>query len=43
MSNAGIIPCLRYRRAPEAIEWLCQAFGFGRVQEMRLWGHRRRT
>jgi uncharacterized glyoxalase superfamily protein PhnB len=25
---ANIIPCLRYRRAPEAIEWLCRAFGF---------------
>jgi uncharacterized glyoxalase superfamily protein PhnB len=26
--NAAIIPCLRYRKAPEAIEWLCRAFGF---------------
>ncbi len=25
---ANIIPCLRYRDAPRAIEWLCQAFGF---------------
>jgi uncharacterized glyoxalase superfamily protein PhnB len=23
-----IIPALRYRDAPKAIEWLCQAFGF---------------
>jgi len=23
-----IIPCLRYRDAPAAIEWLCNAFGF---------------
>ena len=23
-----IIPCLRYRDAPAAIEWLCKAFGF---------------
>ena len=23
-----IIPCLRYRDAPAAIEWLCRAFGF---------------
>ncbi len=26
--SASIIPCLRYRNAPEAIEWLCSAFGF---------------
>lgn len=26
--NATLIPCLRYRQAPEAIEWLCRAFGF---------------
>ena len=26
--SASIIPCLRYRNAPAAIEWLCQAFGF---------------
>ena len=28
--NGGstIIPALRYRDAPSAIEWLCQAFGF---------------
>ncbi len=25
---AVIIPCLRYRNAPAAIEWLCKAFGF---------------
>lgn len=24
----SIIPCLRYRNAPAAIEWLTQAFGF---------------
>jgi uncharacterized glyoxalase superfamily protein PhnB len=23
-----IIPCLRYRNAPAAVEWLCQVFGF---------------
>lgn len=29
MNNpATVIPCLRYRNAPEAIEWLCLAFGF---------------
>lgn len=33
MSNAAnttstIIPCLRYRDAPAAIDWLCRAFGF---------------
>jgi uncharacterized glyoxalase superfamily protein PhnB len=26
--SSTIIPCLRYRKAPAAIEWLCQAFGF---------------
>lgn len=31
-SNHGstIIPCLRYRDAHAAIDWLCQAFGFTR-------------
>ena len=23
-----VIPCLRYRDAPKAIEWLCSVFGF---------------
>lgn len=27
-SNGIIIPTMRYRKAPEAIEWLCNAFGF---------------
>ena len=27
-SQASVIPCLRYRDAPAAIEWLCKAFGF---------------
>jgi len=28
-SNASsIVPCLRYRDAPAAIDWLCRAFGF---------------
>ncbi len=32
-ANAGktvatIVPCLRYRNAPQAIDWLCGAFGF---------------
>jgi uncharacterized glyoxalase superfamily protein PhnB len=26
--TAAIIPVLRYKDAPAAIEWLCQAFGF---------------
>lgn len=26
--KATIIPCLRYRNAPAAIEWLCSTFGF---------------
>jgi len=29
-SGAVVIPCLRYRDAPRAIEWLCAAFGFDR-------------
>lgn len=28
--NTTIIPCLRYRDAPAAIEWLCRTFGFER-------------
>ena len=27
-ARSTIIPCLRYRDAPRAIEWLCSAFGF---------------
>ena len=27
-TRATVIPCLRYRNAPAAIEWLCAAFGF---------------
>ena len=27
-TTATIIPALRYRDAPAAIEWLCEAFGF---------------
>lgn len=29
--TATIIPCLHYRDAPAAIEWLCSAFGFERL------------
>jgi uncharacterized glyoxalase superfamily protein PhnB len=29
-TRATVIPCLRYRDAPAAIEWLCQVFGFER-------------
>ena len=29
-TTATIIPCLRYRNAPVAIDWLCQTFGFER-------------
>src|SRR5690606_41969332 len=29
-TGSTIIPCLRYRDAPAAIEWLCRAFGFER-------------
>ena len=28
--GSTIIPTLRYRDAPSAIEWLCQAFGFAK-------------
>ena len=28
MSRVTVIPCLRYRDAPAAIEWLCRVFGF---------------
>lgn len=27
-TRVTVIPCLRYRDAPAAIEWLCQTFGF---------------
>ena len=27
-SRSTLIPCLRYRNAPAAIEWLCSVFGF---------------
>ena len=27
-TTATTIPCLRYRDAPAAIDWLCKAFGF---------------
>ncbi|WP_243049363.1 VOC family protein [Dyella sp. RRB7] len=30
VSGSTIIPCLRYRDAHAAIEWLCKAFGFTR-------------
>ena len=29
-TTATIIPCLRYRNAPAAIDWLCETFGFER-------------
>jgi len=29
-TTATIIPCLAYRDAPAAIDWLCRAFGFRR-------------
>jgi uncharacterized glyoxalase superfamily protein PhnB len=28
MGNSSIMPTMLYRNAPEAIEWLCRAFGF---------------
>lgn len=27
-TRATVVPCLRYRNAPAAIDWLCTAFGF---------------
>lgn len=27
-TRANVIPCLRYRDAPAAIDWLCKHFGF---------------
>ena len=29
-NRATVVPCLRYRDAPKAIEWLCSVFGFER-------------
>jgi uncharacterized glyoxalase superfamily protein PhnB len=29
-TTATVIPCLRYRNAPAAIDWLCETFGFER-------------
>lgn len=31
MANSTIIPCLQYRNAYIAIDWLCEAFGFHRL------------
>jgi uncharacterized glyoxalase superfamily protein PhnB len=28
LTRSTIIPCLRYRNAPAAIDWLCRVFGF---------------
>ena len=29
-TRATVVPCLRYRDAPKAIDWLCSVFGFER-------------
>ena len=29
-TKSTVVPCLRYRDAPAAIDWLCRAFGFER-------------
>ena len=29
-TRATVIPCLRYRNAPAAIDWLCSTFGFAK-------------
>jgi uncharacterized glyoxalase superfamily protein PhnB len=28
LQKTSVVPCLRYRDAPAAIEWLCRVFGF---------------
>ncbi|HEX7441145.1 MAG TPA: hypothetical protein VF319_13720 [Caldimonas sp.] len=30
MQKSSVIPALRYRDAPAAIDWLCRVFGFER-------------
>ena len=30
MANSTIMPTMRYKNAPAAIDWLCQVFGFAR-------------
>jgi len=30
VATPTVIPCLRYRNAPAAIDWLCKVFGFER-------------
>jgi uncharacterized glyoxalase superfamily protein PhnB len=30
-TRATVVPCLRYRDAPKAIEWLCLVFGFEKL------------
>ena len=32
LTKATVIPCLRYRDAPAAIEWLCNTLGFEKHQ-----------
>ena len=41
-SRSTVIPALRYRNAPAAIDWLCNVFGFTRhaVYDRRRWNHR---
>lgn len=33
-NGASLVPCLRYRDAPAAIDWLCEHFGFERHLEV---------
>jgi len=30
-TRSTLVPCVRYRNAPLAIEWLCKAFGFEKL------------
>jgi hypothetical protein len=44
-TKATVMPCLRYRNASAAIEWLCKAFGFEKhlVVPGEGWKHRARA
>jgi len=39
-TRANVIPTLRYRDAPAALDWLCRAFGFERHM-VSAWHHSR--
>jgi uncharacterized glyoxalase superfamily protein PhnB len=33
-NRSSIIPGMQYRKAPEAIEWLCKVFGFSKTRRL---------